>query len=144
MTKTQFIQKKGEQKYAISVWLSWGFSQVMGIKAKTHTHVEIPHFPTWCIIRAWKALGLWPHASQAPMMHLIGKCSISTWAWILAISTSIRIASTNTDRLIRRWDTGLDSTDDAALHYEISFLVIKSNTTIQACAALAAFICIEV
>ena len=41
-----------------------------GIKAKTHAHVEIAHFPTWCIIGTWKALGLWPHTSQALMMQL--------------------------------------------------------------------------
>ncbi len=54
-----------------------------GIKARTHACGEITHFPTGCIIRTWKALGLWPCASQALMMHLIGKCAIS--AWLIAI-----------------------------------------------------------
>ena len=54
-----------------------------GIKASTHA--EIAHFSTLCIIRTWKALGLWPHGSQALMMHLIGKCAISARAWVLAI-----------------------------------------------------------
>ncbi len=30
-------------------------------------------------------LGLWLRASQALMLHLVGKCTISTWAWVLAI-----------------------------------------------------------
>ena len=33
------------------------------IKARTHTHGEMAQFPTWRIIRTWKALGLWPCAS---------------------------------------------------------------------------------
>ena len=48
-----------------------------GMKARTHAHAEITYFPTWCTIRARKALGLWLHASQAPIAHLIGKCVIS-------------------------------------------------------------------
>ena len=51
---------------------------------KTYAHSEIAHFPTQFIIRTWKALALWPRASQT-MMHLIGKCAISTWTWVLAI-----------------------------------------------------------
>ena len=34
-----------------------------GIKARTHAHVEITHFPTQCITRTWKALSLHPRAS---------------------------------------------------------------------------------
>ena len=56
-----------------------------GIKARAHAHAEITHFSTRCIIRTWKALGLHPHASEALMMHLVGKCVISTWTWVLAI-----------------------------------------------------------
>ncbi len=55
------------------------------IKARTHAYAEIAHFPTWYIIRTWNVLCLWPHASQALMMHLTWKCAISTWAWVLAI-----------------------------------------------------------
>ena len=55
------------------------------IKARTHVHAEIVHFPTWCTLRTWRGLGLQPHASQALMMRLIGKCVISTWAWVFAI-----------------------------------------------------------
>ena len=63
-----------------------------GIKGRTHAHVEIAHFLTWCIIRTWEAqvagwgaFSLWPHTSRALMMHLIGKCVISTQIWDLAI-----------------------------------------------------------
>ena len=56
-----------------------------GIKARTHACTVIAHFPTWCIITAWKALGLQPHAPQALMMHLVGKCVIPTRAWVLAL-----------------------------------------------------------
>ena len=56
-----------------------------GIKARTHAHVTIAHFPAQCIIGTWDALGLKPCASQALMMPLIGKCAISAWAWVLAI-----------------------------------------------------------
>ena len=56
-----------------------------GIKARTHARAEIAHFSTRCIIRTWKALGLRPYASMAQMMHLVGKCVISAWAWVLAI-----------------------------------------------------------
>ena len=38
-----------------------------------------------CIIRTWKAHGLQPCASQALMMHFIGKRAVSAWAWVLAI-----------------------------------------------------------
>ena len=55
------------------------------LEARIYACVEITRFSSRCIIRTWKALGLWPHASQALMMHLIGKCAISAWAWCLAI-----------------------------------------------------------
>ena len=54
-------------------------------KAGTHTHAEVAYFPTQCIISTWKAFGFWPHAFQALMMHLLGKCAIFTFAWVLAI-----------------------------------------------------------
>ena len=57
-----------------------------GIRARTHAHAKITLFPTQYIIRTWKVLGLWPHASQSLMMHLDGKCAISAWAWVLAIT----------------------------------------------------------
>ena len=67
------------------------------IKARTHAHVEITHFLTQCIIRTWKALGLQPHNSQAGMMHLIGKCVISIWAWVLAkLHSSANCSSSST------------------------------------------------
>ena len=59
------------------------FHTCHGIKARAHAHAEITQFSTWCIIRTWKALSLWPHAFQALMMHLIGKCAISTWPGFL-------------------------------------------------------------
>ncbi len=55
------------------------------IKARTHAHAEITHFPTLCMIRTWKVLSLQPCASHALMMHLVGKRAISAWAWVLAI-----------------------------------------------------------
>ena len=57
-----------------------------GIKARSHAHAESTHFPTQCIIKTWKALSLWLHASQALKMHHVGKCVIPTWAWVLAIT----------------------------------------------------------
>ncbi len=59
-----------------------------GIKAGTQANVEIAHFPTWAIIRIWKALSLRTHASQAPVMHLVGKCATPIWTWALAIYTT--------------------------------------------------------
>ena len=56
-----------------------------GIKARTHAHAESTQFPPRCTIRTWKALSLQPCASQALMKHLIGKCAISAWVWVLAI-----------------------------------------------------------
>ena len=57
----------------------------LGIPARSYALAGIMHFPTQCIIRTWKALGLWPRVFQAWMMHLIGKCMISAWAWVLAL-----------------------------------------------------------
>ena len=51
--------------------------------ARTHTHAEIAHFPTRCIIRAKEARSRRPSAFQVLMMHRIGKCAISAWAWVL-------------------------------------------------------------
>ncbi len=55
------------------------------IKVRTHAHAKIAHILTSCIIRTLKALGLRPHAFQALVIHLVGKCAISTRAWFLAI-----------------------------------------------------------
>ena len=52
---------------------------------KSQKFVVIAHFLTWRIIRTWKAVDVHPHAFQVLMMHLIGICAISTWAWVLAI-----------------------------------------------------------
>ena len=81
-----------------------------GIKARTHACAKITHFPPQCkedwielnCTRTWKALGLWPHASQALMMHLVGKCVISTWTWILAI-----------------WYFGISRIDSASMLYDL-------------------------
>ncbi len=62
---------------------------VHGIKARAYAHAEIAHFPTQCIMRTWKVLGMQPHVSQALMMHLGGKCAISAWAWIFAIILNV-------------------------------------------------------
>ena len=51
---------------------------------KTHVHAEIAYFPVTCIIRAWKARRCRPRDIQVQMMHLVQKCVISTWAWVLA------------------------------------------------------------
>ncbi len=56
-----------------------------GIKAKTHDHADITYFPIGCISTAWEAQGHRPSAFQALVMHLVGKCAISAWAWVLAI-----------------------------------------------------------
>ena len=66
------------------------------IEARIHACVAIARFPTQFIIRTWKALGLWSHASQALMMHLVGKGVISTWAWVLAIIGLTTEACTHT------------------------------------------------
>ena len=52
-------------------------------EARTHAHAEITYFPTRCIIGSWKAISLQPHASQGLMMHLVRKCAIAAWAWVL-------------------------------------------------------------
>ena len=56
-----------------------------GIKERAYAHAEITHFPMKCITRTWKELGLQPSTPQALMMHLVGKCAISAWTWVLAI-----------------------------------------------------------
>ncbi len=55
--------------------------QCHGIKARTHACAEIRHSPTRCIIRKWKA-----HSFR---MHPVGKCVVTTWAWVLAIKLYI-------------------------------------------------------
>ena len=49
------------------------------IKARTHTCVKIAHFLTQRSIRTWKSLNLQPHASQALVMYLIGKCAFCAY-----------------------------------------------------------------
>ncbi len=78
MTETQFMQRRGMHG-CLDVFTGHG------IKGRTHASAEIIHFPTHCIIRTWKAPSLWPHASQALMMHLFGKCVISAWTRVLVI-----------------------------------------------------------
>ena len=56
-----------------------------GVKARTHVHEEIIHFPAQCIIRTWNALDPRPCASQALTMRVHGKCVISAWSWLLAL-----------------------------------------------------------
>ncbi len=53
------------------------------IIARTHARVELAHFPARCIIRAWEAWGHRPCSFQVLTMHQVGKCAISTWAWVL-------------------------------------------------------------
>ena len=89
MTKTLFMQRRCVQKCAISTWLPWCFLQ---LKSKNPCPCRnCTHFPNWCIIRTRKALGLWSHASQTLMMHLIRKYAIFAWAWVLAIITCSNI-----------------------------------------------------
>ena len=57
---------------------------LINIIARTHVGAEIAHFRTRCIIRVWEAQGRRPRAFQILMMHLVGKCMISTWTWVLA------------------------------------------------------------
>ena len=66
-----------------------------GMKAGILAHAEIAHFPTWCITRTWNALGLRPCASQALMMHLVGKCTICRRAWVLAIFSGMMVGVTS-------------------------------------------------
>ncbi len=56
-----------------------------GIEARTLTRAEITYFPSRCITSAWKAPSQQPHASQALMIHLVGKYAILAWVWVLAI-----------------------------------------------------------
>ena len=51
---------------------------------RTYAHAEIAYFPLRCMIRAWKSKGRRLSAFQVLMVHLIGKCAISAWAWVLA------------------------------------------------------------
>ena len=56
--------------------------------ARTHAHAEITHFPVRCTIRAWETRGCRQSAFQALTVHRVGKCAISTWAWVLAFIPS--------------------------------------------------------
>ena len=77
MTKTQIMEKRGAESSDFHM-AALTFLTGRGIKSRTHAHAGFTHFPTWCIIRTWKALGLWARASQAQMMHFIGKHLIYT------------------------------------------------------------------
>ena len=93
-----------------------------GIKARTHTCEKIARFPTQCIIRTWKTLGLPPHASQFLMMHLIGKCGISAWPWVFAISL--------------RWETLLKQLEGTVQKHSVVAYVslAKAKMSITFCA----------
>ena len=52
--------------------------------ARIHACVEIAHFSTRCIIKAWEVRGQRPSAFQVLMMHQVWKCVISAQAWVLA------------------------------------------------------------
>ena len=91
VTKAQFIQKNGCVEMCNFHMAALTFNTGHVIKARTHACIEIAHFPSWCIIRTWKALGLWSHASQALMVHLVGKCANSARAWVLAILHTISL-----------------------------------------------------
>ncbi len=56
-----------------------------GIKTRTHACKEHCTFPNQVNHQNLGALGLRSCASHALMMHLVGKCAISAWAWVLAI-----------------------------------------------------------
>ena len=57
------------------------FNTGHGIKAWAYAHVEITHFPNELQDQdLGSTAGCGPHAFQALMMHLVGKCVISTWA----------------------------------------------------------------
>ncbi len=51
---------------------------------RTHAHAGITHLSMICIIRAWEAWSRRLSAFQILMMHRVGKCVISAWAWLLA------------------------------------------------------------
>ncbi len=51
--------------------------------ARAHARAKIAHFPMRCIIRAWEAWSRRLSAFQVLMMHWVGKCAISTRAWVL-------------------------------------------------------------
>ncbi len=98
MTKTQFIQKgRAEMRGFCMAALMFLTGHV--IKARTHARAEIAHFRTQCNIRNWKALmiSLQPCASQALIMHLVGKYAISTWARVLAIKSQGKTDSQNSN-----------------------------------------------
>ena len=89
VTKTQLMQKRGVQKCMIPhgcldvSYRSWHKSKNPCL-CGNHTFPYLEHHQNL------EALGLWPHAPQALMIHLIGKCWISTWTWALAIIATCR------------------------------------------------------
>ena len=84
MTKTIHAEKRCAEMWNLHMD-ALTFLTDHGLKANTHICVKIAHFPTQCIIRTWKDLGLCPCASQALMMHLVGKCVVFAQAWVLAM-----------------------------------------------------------
>ena len=93
-----------------------------GIKARTHAHTEITHFPMRCTIRTWEALGCRLSAFQVLMVHRVGKCVISTWAWVLAFipwhvkhqGSYVGITHFHTLFFCMKWVLGLGVWDEAA------------------------------
>ena len=73
MTKIQFMQKREDAEMPDFCMAALVFLVGHVIKARTHACVKIAYFPTWCIIRTWRVLGLWPHAPEVLMMTLIEK-----------------------------------------------------------------------
>ncbi len=72
MTKTQFMQRRGCAEMCNFCMAALVFLTGYGIKARTHAHAEITHFPTLCIIKTWKALDLhaaacFPGPDDAPL-----------------------------------------------------------------------------
>ncbi len=81
MTKTHFMQKRSVHKFHMA---RLTFLTTHGIKARTHAHVEIAHFPTRCIIRAWEATCFpgsddhdAPHWEMGDFRMGMGSCHIS-------------------------------------------------------------------
>ena len=60
-----------------------------GVKARTHAHAEIAHLPRRCTAGAWEAQVHRLSAFQVLMVHLVGKCAISTWAFAVGTNNSM-------------------------------------------------------
>ena len=73
------------EKGCVEMMISpWCFVQVMGKKQEPMPMQKSHIFQLGAPLK-WKPLGLLPHAFQALVMHLVGKCVISAWAWVLPI-----------------------------------------------------------